>query len=79
MRHTLLALIILTQLDGQPIRVDSNQVNILKGANPNDTLCKHGHGSSISIAGRGMCVRETPEEICAKVEKFGGRCEEVTR
>jgi len=70
------ALIILHQLDGLPIRVGHDSVIILKGANPHDTLCKQGHGSAITVAGRGLCVQETPEQICAKIEKFGGKCEE---
>jgi len=76
MRNALLALIILHQLDGAAIRVDSGSLIILKGASPQDTLCKHGHGSSISVAGRGLCVKETVEQICEKIERFGGKCEE---
>ena len=74
---TLFALIILTQLDGTPIRVESGNVIIIKKAHTGTSeQCKTGHGSAISIAGRGLCVKETPEQICAKIEKFGGRCEE---
>jgi hypothetical protein len=74
----LFALIILTQLDGHMIRVEHSSVIILKEAHTGATQqCKHGHGSAISVAGRGLCVKETPDEICAKIEKFGGKCEEA--
>jgi hypothetical protein len=76
----LLALIILTQLDGNPIFVESNSVVIVKPAHTGPTEhCKTGHGSAISVSGRGICVKETPAEICAKVERFGGKCEEMHR
>lgn len=73
--RALFVLIILHQLDGFPIRVEHSQVIILKGAHPHDTICKNGHGSSISVSGRGLCVKETEDQICDKIEKFGGKCE----
>ena len=76
MRNALIALIILTQLDGHPIRVDSERIEIIRGAHTGSTEgCKSGHGGAIRVAGRGFCVKETPEEICAKIERHGGKCE----
>ena len=75
-KHLLLTLIILHQLDGKPIRVEHDAIVILKDSQTGaSSQCKHGHGSAIVIGTRGLCVTETPDQICAKVEKFGGQCE----
>ena len=73
------ALIVLTQLDGAPIFIESDQVAIIKGSSARDTYCKSGHGSVVNISGRGLCVKESPKEICDKIEKFGGKCEDLQR
>ncbi len=66
LRALFFSLILLTQLDGKPIWVESTAVIIVKGQS---TDCQHGHGSTISVAGRGLCVRETIDQIREKVEK----------
>jgi hypothetical protein len=77
MRSTALVLIVLTQLDGSPILIESDSITIIKPAHSGiSEHCRHGHGSAITIGGRGLCLKETPDQICAKIEKFGGKCEE---
>jgi hypothetical protein len=79
MRTMTLALIILTQLDGSPILIESDSITIIKPAHSGVEHCRHGHGSAITTGGRGLCLKETPQQICAKIEQFGGKCEEIMR
>jgi hypothetical protein len=64
----LLALIMLTSLDGSPVWVEANQVQIIrpaaKGANHQ---CREGVGAGIRIGSYAMCVRETPQQIMEKL------------
>ena len=66
------ALIVVTQLDGTQIRVQHDQVQILKGRG---SECGPGVGAVILVGSRALCVKEKPDVICDKVEKYGGICE----
>ena len=66
MKHVLLALVILTQLDGSPIRVDSEQIIIIKGKSLG---CPHGTGAVVQVAGTPLCVRETDKQICNLIKR----------
>lgn len=65
MRNVLLALIMLTSLDGSPVWVETSAVTIIR---PAVTQCKADHGAAIRIGSQAICVRETPEQIKKKVE-----------
>lgn len=62
MRNALLALIMLTQLDGNPIWVESSAIVIIK---PSFKQC-HGGGAAIRVNGTGLCVKETADEVREK-------------
>lgn len=67
----LLALIMLTQLDGNPIWVESSAVLIVKPT-PHATknvTCQPPAGAAVRIDGVGLCVRETPEQIRGKLDE----------
>lgn len=68
----ILALILLTQLDGSDIRVEHSQVYILKKSKQQ---CPITAGAMIGIGPRDLCVKETEEYICSRVELYGGICE----
>jgi hypothetical protein len=55
-----LALILLTSIDGKPIWVESTAVVIIRTQSHE---CQTGHGSAILVGARGLCVRETPDQI----------------
>jgi uncharacterized protein YlzI (FlbEa/FlbD family) len=52
-----LALILLTQLDGNPIWIETSHLSIIK------THCHNKPGSVIAVGGRELCVRETADQI----------------
>lgn len=60
------SLIMLTQLDGTPIWVESSVVQVIR---PATQQCRQMKGSGIQVGAVALCVRETPEEIKAKVER----------
>jgi len=61
----ILTLIVLTQLDGSPIWVESAAVQAIRPAIRSH--CQVPHGSAIRLSGIGLCVRETPDEVREKV------------
>jgi len=61
----MLALVMLTQLDGNPVWVESTAVQAIRPAIRSH--CQVPHGSAIRLSGIGLCVRETPDEIREKV------------
>ena len=70
MRNILYAMIILTSLDGHPVWVESTQVIIIRPArDPKaaNAACAEGTGAAIQVGSKGMCVKETPEEIRQKI------------
>ena len=70
MRHTLIALIMLTQLDGSPVWVESTHVQIIK-TKPAQHECGPSVGSIVAIGSRVMCVKEKSEQVREKIE--GGK------
>jgi hypothetical protein len=60
MRGPLFALMLLTALDGKPVWVESTAVVIIRTQSHD---CAQGHGSVILVGARGLCVRETPDQI----------------
>lgn len=65
----LASLIMLTQLDGAPIWVESSAVVIVKPSEAGQQTCGKLAKATISVAGRGLCVRESPDEIRAKIKE----------
>ena len=63
------ALILLTQLDGQPIWVESTQIVVIRAARPESRQCEEHVGAAIRIGTVGICVRETPEQIRQKIRE----------
>ena len=68
----LLALIMLTQLDGNPVWVESSAIVIVKqshtGLKP-ERQCHGAAKSAIRIGTMGLCVIETPEQIRKKIDE----------
>lgn len=66
MMIVVLALILLTQLDGSPVWVESTQVQIIK-------LRAHECGptakSVIRVLSTTLCVKEPPDEVREKIER----------
>lgn len=60
----LLALIMLTSLDGSPVWVESEFVQVVR---PATTQCHGAHGGVIRVGGYVLCVKETPEQIQEKL------------
>jgi len=60
-----LALVMLTALDGTPVWVESTAVQVIR---PSTAHCKSGHGAAIRVTSMALCVRETPEEIRVKLK-----------
>lgn len=65
----LFALIMLTQLDGSPIWVESRQVSIIRQSTKQ---CQAARASGIQIGSVAMCVRETPDQIREKLKAANG-------
>lgn len=63
----LLALIMLTSLDGSPIWVESTQIVIIRPAR-GGKQCADSVGAGIRIGSTSLCVRETPEQIQRKMK-----------
>jgi hypothetical protein len=61
----LLALILLTQLNGTPVWVESTAVVIIRSQSQE---CGQGHGAVIRVGATALCVRETPDQIRKKIE-----------
>ena len=60
---TLLVFIVLTALDGSPMWVESDDIQIIRPARLKQAQCEKSAGSGIRVGANGMCVRETPEQI----------------
>jgi uncharacterized protein YlzI (FlbEa/FlbD family) len=67
LREAALVFILLTQLDGSPIWVESTAITIIR---PPTKECHHAHGSALATqGGRALCVKESPEQIQTKVRE----------
>ena len=68
----LLALIMLTQLDGNPVWIESSAIVIVKqshtGLKP-ERQCATNAGAAIRVGSLGLCVKETPELIRKKIDE----------
>ena len=60
----LYALIVLTQLSGQPVLVESTQIIIIRSQS---SECGPGTGAVIRVGASALCVKETPEQIREKI------------
>jgi hypothetical protein len=69
MRNLLFSMILLTSLDGKPIWVESTAVVIIRTQSHD---CAQGHGSTILVGSRGLCVKETPDQIRELIRTDGG-------
>jgi len=61
----LLSLIMLTQLDGHPVWVESTAVQAVRPAI--HSHCQASHGAAIRLSGIGLCVKETPDQVREKI------------
>jgi uncharacterized protein YlzI (FlbEa/FlbD family) len=62
----LYVLIMLTQLDGSPIWVESAAIQAIRPTQ--HSHCHVPHGAAIRLTGIGLCVRETPEQVREKIK-----------
>jgi uncharacterized protein YlzI (FlbEa/FlbD family) len=60
-----LVLVMLTQLDGNPIWVESTAVQAIRPAI--HSHCHTPHGAAVRLSGIGLCVKETPEQVREKI------------
>ena len=68
----LLALIMLTQLDGNPIWVESSAIIIVKQSHTGyhqQRQCSHAAGAAIRVGTMGLCVKEVPDQIRRKIDE----------
>jgi hypothetical protein len=66
----ILVFILLTQLDGTMISVDSAAIQAIRPSREGGQ-CHHGGGAAIRLSGSGLCVKETREQICAILDRVG--------
>jgi len=67
MRKVVLTLILLTQLDGTPIWVESKAIQAIRPSRDSGQ-CRHGGGAAIRLSSIGLCVKEKPDEIRAIIK-----------
>ena len=65
----LLQVVILHKLDGVPLRVDANKIEIFT-----PTISCKGAGAVVTAGGQKICVKESLEQICKIIEPFK-KCE----
>lgn len=65
----LLAIIILTLLDGTPVYVEGNAIQVIRPAHQKGSQCAATVGAGIHFGSHWLCVRETPEQILKKIGK----------
>jgi uncharacterized protein YlzI (FlbEa/FlbD family) len=66
MRQVVVMLILLTQLDGNPVWVESKAIQAIRPSRDSGQ-CRYGGGSAIRLTGMGLCVKEKPDEIREKI------------
>jgi hypothetical protein len=71
MRRVMAMLILLTQLDGNPVWVESKAIQAIRPSRDSGQ-CRHGGGSALRLSSMGLCVKEKPDEIREKMQN-GGR------
>ena len=65
----LLQVVILHKLDGMPLRVDANKIEIFT-----PTISCKGAGAVVTAGGQKICVKESLDQICAIIAPFK-KCE----
>ena len=70
MRRVMVMLILLTQLDGNPVWVESKAIQAIRPSRDSGQ-CRYGGGSALRLSAIGLCVKEKPDEIREKIN--GGR------
>lgn len=65
----LLAFILLTQLDGSPVWVESNAIQAIKPNSRQAKSCHASAGAVVRLGALALCVKETPEEIRRQIER----------
>lgn len=65
----LLQIVILHKLDGVPLRVDANKIEVFT-----PTISCKGAGAVVTAGGNKICVKETLDQICKIIEPFK-KCE----
>lgn len=61
----LLQIVILHKLDGVPLRVDANKIEVFT-----PTISCKGAGAVVTAGGNKICVKETLDQICKIIEPF---------
>ena len=67
MRKYLYALIVLTQLDGSQVWIESTSIQAIRPSHEQGQ-CQTGGGSAIRLTSIGLCVKETPSEVRQKIK-----------
>jgi uncharacterized protein YlzI (FlbEa/FlbD family) len=62
----MLVLVMLTQLNGAPVWIESTAIQAIRPAQ--HSHCQVPHGAAIRLGGIGLCVKETPEEVREKLK-----------
>ena len=65
----LLQVVILHKLDGMPLRIDANKIEVFT-----PTVSCKGAGAVVTAGGQKVCVKETLDQICKVIEPFK-KCE----
>ena len=66
MRNLLLGFILLTQLDGSAVFVESTQIQIIR---VRSSECGHGAGCVIRVGSTTLCVKETADQVRKKIDE----------
>ncbi len=67
-RNVVVALVMLTSLDGSPVWIESSAVTMIR---PAITQCHVSHGAALRVGATAICVRETPAQIRDKLNERG--------
>ncbi len=67
----ILALIMLTQLDGNPVWVEVKQIQAIRPNTHEVKSCAPNAGALVKLGSMSLCVKETPLQIRDKIE--GGK------
>ena len=72
MRKVVAMLILLTQLDGNPVWVESKAIQAIRPSRDSGQ-CRYGGGSALRLSAIGLCVKEKPDEIRELMKGNGGQ------
>ncbi len=68
MRNQLWALIMLTQLDGNPVWVEVDQIQAIRPNTHEVKTCAPNAGALVRLGAIALCVKETPMQIRDKID-----------